>query len=510
MISKIKNEGMTNSKVMEILAEISDENGSRLTGSPNYFHAASWAKNKFSEFGLDNAHFENWGTFGRGWQLKRFSAHVVAPKIFPLIAYPKAWSPGTTGTIQGEIIYLDAKTDSTLELYHGKLKKKFVLMGDMREMKPHFEPDASRIEDSTLLKLANATPPAPREASPPETAEQKAKNLLNYKKWLMCIEEGAYAVLEGSRSDFGTIFVQGANVPNHPDTVWEKRIRAYDPKAETITQVVISGEHFNRMLRLLKKGIKVELEMNLDVEFSKADSIPNIIAEIPGTDLKDEIVMVGGHFDSWHAGTGTTDNGTGSSVAIEAMRILKTLNVQPRRTIRIALWGGEEQGLLGSNAYVKSHFGEKQKGSQREFGDGAIIYKPEAEKFSVYFNDDNGTGKFRGIYMQGNEETRNIFREWFTPFKEWGASTITIANTGGTDHQSFDAIGLPGFQFIQDGIEYFTRTWHSNMDVYDRAQEEDLKQSSVIMASFLYNAAMREGKFPRKPLPKQVEQTTTH
>ncbi|MEK7263472.1 MAG: M20/M25/M40 family metallo-hydrolase, partial [Bacteroidota bacterium] len=432
------------------------------------------------------------------------------PKIFPLIAYPKAWSPGTKGIIEGEVIYLDAKTDSALETFRGKLKKKFVLFGDMREMKPHFEPDASRNEDSTLLKFANATPPVPRGPSTPETAEQKARNLLNYKKWQMCLDEGAYAVLEGSRSDFGTVFVQGANVPMHPDTSWEKRIRAYDPKAETITQIVVSGEHFNRMLRLIKKGKKVMLEMNLEVEFSKADSIPNIIAEIPGTDLKDEIVMVGGHFDSWHAGTGTTDNGTGSSVAIEAMRILKTLNVQPRRTIRIALWGGEEQGLLGSNAYVKAHFGEKQKGSQREFGEGEIVYKPEAEKFSVYFNDDNGTGKFRGIYLQGNEETRGIFREWFKPFKELGASTITISNTGGTDHQSFDAIGLPGFQFIQDGIEYFTRTWHSNMDVYERAQEDDLKQSSVIMATFLYNAAMRDAKFPRKPLPKSVEQPATH
>jgi Zn-dependent M28 family amino/carboxypeptidase len=314
----------------------------------------------------------------------------------------------------------------------------------------------------------------------------------------MCEKEGAAAILTVSRAgDGGNIFVQQATVPAHPDTPFTRRINVYDPKVPKILpQVAVGVEHYNRLIRMIQKGEQPKVEMNLDVNFYKEDSSYNIIAEIPGTDLKDEVVMMGGHFDSWHGGTGATDDGTGSAVCMEAMRILKTLDLKPRRTIRVGLWGGEEQGLLGSAAYVTKHFGE------RDAATSAVKQKPEAEKFSAYFNNDNGTGKVRGVYMQGNDAVRPIFRAWLKPFYDMGATTLTLDNTGGTDHQSFDRLGLPGFQFIQDEIEYSSRTHHSIMDVYDRAQPEDLKQAAVIMAAFAYNAAMRDEKFPRKPLPQ--------
>ncbi len=507
VVAKIKDEGMNRSQVMEILSYLSDVYGPRLTGSPGYNRAADWARGKLASWGLENTHFEAWGPFGRGWSLKRFSAHVVEPQIFPLIAFPLAWSPGTNGTITGEAIYLDAKTDSALQTFRGKLKGKFVLLGDQRELKAHFEPEGRRQADSTLLKLANADMPDVRQRRFEMNPEQKARALLSFNKWKMCEKEGAAAILTISPGDGGNIFVQAAMVPVHPDTPSTRRISPYDPKAPKILpQAVVGAEHYNRLIRMMQKGEHVKIEMNLEVTFSKEDSCRNIIAELPGTDLKDEVVMIGAHFDSWHGGTGATDNGTGSAVCMEAMRILKTLGLHPRRTIRIGLWGGEEEGLLGSQAYVKKHFGEKE-GSLFEQG-VAVKQKPEAGKFSVYFNNDNGTGKVRGVYMQGNEAVRPIFRAWLLPFRDMDATTLSLSNTGGTDHLSFDAVGLPGFQFIQDPIEYGSRTHHSTMDVWDRAQPEDLKQAAVIMAAFAYQAAARDEKFPRKPLPQPKTQAT--
>jgi hypothetical protein len=314
-------------------------------------------------------------------------------------------------------------------------------------------------------------------------------------------KEGALAALAAGRGDGGTFIVSSATVPQAGQTPFDQRVSAYSPDAPAIVpQVVVAAEHYTRMVRALQKGFKVKLDMQLDVEFTKADSCFNIIAEIPGSDLKDEIVMLGGHFDSWHAGTGATDDGTGVGACLEAVRILKALNLQPRRTIRVALWGAEEQGLIGSRAYVAKHFAERE-GGMMVGGGGDMKMKPEYEKLSVYFNHDNGTGKFRGVYMQGNEAARTIFREWLEPFRSMGASTLTLSNTSGTDHLSFDAVGLPGFQFIQDPIEYDARTHHYNMDVYERVQADDMKQAATIMAAFAYNAAMRDEKFPRKPMP---------
>jgi carboxypeptidase Q len=534
-VTQIKDEESNHSQVMEILSYLTDVYGPRLTGSPEYKQAAEWASTKLRQWGVQNVHFEKWGPFGRGWTLKRFTADVTEPRAFPLIAYPKAWSPGTKGKVEAEVVYLDAKTDSGLATYKGKLKGKFVLVSDPRELKAHFSPDGWRLADSSLLKLANADVPTPgqqrrrfpgmRQLSP--TARDSLLRIMfrqfmpdadsitieraiqaqrmGPKKLELCQNEGAAVVLDAGRGDDGTLFVQAATVPQPAETPFNQRINPYSKNApEIVPQVTVAAEQYNRMVRMIQKGQKLEMEMDLDVEFTPVDSAFNIIGEIPGTDLKDEVVMIGGHFDSWHAGTGATDNGTGSAVCMETMRILESLGLKPRRTIRIGLWGGEEEGLLGSRAYVASHLGEREGGAMGMFGgpSGNVKTKPEYEKFSVYFNNDNGTGKVRGVYMQGNEAVRPIFRAWLEPFVSTGASTLSPSNTGGTDHLSFDAIGLPGFQFIQDPIEYEARTHHSNMDVYDRAQEDDLKQASAIMAAFAYSAATRDEKFPRKPMPQ--------
>jgi carboxypeptidase Q len=295
-------------------------------------------------------------------------------------------------------------------------------------------------------------------------------------------------------------------MPLPAGTILEARARPWTKDAVVVPQLVMAVEHYNRLIRARQKGAAVQVEVNIASRYHEEDLMGyNVIAEIPGTDLKDEIVMIGAHFDSWHGGTGATDNASGSSVVMEAARIIQALGLKPRRTIRIALWSGEEQGLLGSRAYVAQHLGKRVDAPQAEPAASNAIpqyeLKPEYEKFSAYYNLDNGTGKIRGVYMQGNEALRPIFRAWLAPFKDMGASTLTASGTSGTDHQPFDGIGLPGFQFIQDPVEYGTRTHHTNMDVFDRVQEEDMKQASIIMASFAYNTAMRDKRLPRKPMP---------
>jgi len=497
IVEKIVDEGMNNSHVMDILETMTDQYGPRLTGSPQFKKAALWAKEKLASFGLSSAHLEGWGPFGRGWTLNRYSANTTSPVAWPLISFPKAWSPGTSGTVTGKAIYAHIETDSTLETLKGRLKGKFILLSEPRAVDLPFEAAASREVDSSLLEMANADFPRPRGRR--FYRPNREESLRGYLLMEMARKEGALALLTASRGDGGNVFVQGANVPYHPDTTRENRKGAYEVGAPPILpQVSVGAEHYNRIVRLLEKRVPVTIEMNIDVTFSKVDSGYNIIAEIPGTDLEDEVVMIGAHFDSWHGGTGTTDNGAGSAACMEAMRILKEVGVQPRRTIRIGLWSGEEQGLRGSEAYVDNHFVTRELVQEGDT-DGKIVLTTEGEHFSVYFNMDNGTGKFRGVYLQGNEEVRPVFRKWLEPFRSVGASTLTLANTGGTDHLSFNRIGLPGFQFIQDEIDYSTRTHHSTMDLYDRAISDDLKQASVIMASFAFNAAMLDEKISRKP-----------
>jgi len=501
VVAMIMDEGMNRSQVMDILSEMSDVHGPRLAWSPEYYEATRWAMDRMGKMGLSAPHLEGGTPLGRAWSLRKYSANVIGRRNFPLISFPKAWSPSVRAT--GSIVYLNATTDSALQTFKGKLGGNFILMGEPRDVKAHFEPEAVRESDKELLDLANADDPANRRGGRRRfqmSDEQKQRAMVAYHAMQMAEKEGAAAILTPSRGDGGNIFVQQASVPSHPDTPWNKRVGVYEPDAPKIVpQIMVGIEHYNRLVRMIGKGEKPKLDMDLEVKFGKVDSLYNVIAEIPGTDLSDEVVMLGGHFDSWHGGTGATDDGTGSAAAMEAMRILKALDLKPRRTIRVALWDGEEQGLNGSEAYVKSHFGAREESPD---GNGEVKYLPEASKFSVYFNHDNGSGKFRGVYMQGNEAVRPIFREWLKDFDSLGASTLTLANTGGTDHLSFDAIGLPGFQFIQDGLEYFTRTHHSTMDVYERVQEDDMKQAAVIMATFAYRAAMRDDPFPRKEMPK--------
>jgi len=496
---------------MEIMSYLTDVYGPRLAWSPEYGEAALWASKKLREWGLQNVYFDNAGPVGKGWTLKRFSANLLSPRAFPLIAYPKAWSPGTRGTVRGNVVVLDAEDEEDLKKYKGKLKNTFVMISDPRDLSAHFDPQATRRTDSGLLEMANAGESQPRTRRRMGDTAAVARYLkqaqLNAKKLRFCMDEGAAVLLDAGRGDGGTIFVQQATVPHAPGNISEifsSRPAAHSPESPKILpQVSVAGEHYNRMIRMIEKGEKLTLEMNLEVEFTKADSTFNIIAEIPGTDLKDEVVMIGAHFDSWQAGTGATDNATGSAVCMEAMRILQKTGLKPRRTVRIGLWAAEEQGLHGSREYVKEALGERKQDAMAVTGrsSGPLETRPAYDKFQVYFNNDNGTGKVRGIYLQGNEEARPIFRSWFEAIKDPDAQTITLSNTGGTDHLAFDAIGLPGFQFIQDPIEYSTRTHHSNMDMYERVQADDVKQGSVMMAIFAYSAAMMDGKFPRKPIP---------
>jgi carboxypeptidase Q len=525
-VARIIDEGMNHSQVMQTLSYLSDVIGPRLTGSPNLKRANEWTRDQMTKWGLENAHLEAWGPFGRGWALKDFSAEIIAPQTIPLIAYPKAWSPALNGTLVADVVYVDARDENDLQRFKGNLRGKIVLTAPMRRVDAHFDALGKRLTDKELLELADAPVPGGRQRgrfSPdnPQFQQFLSNAVFAARKLKFFSDEGAALLVDSSPGDGGTIFVSAATVPQDLDmsspmatlrSLFMGRVRPYDKNAPPIVpQIVLAVEHYNRIARILQAGERVQMKVNLDVQFYDQDLMAyNTIAEIPGTDKRDEIVMLGGHMDSWHSGTGATDNGAGVAVAMEAVRILKALNLQPRRTIRVGLWTGEEQGLLGSRAYVAQHFGKIDEPEDAAFarmvgggGAGRIVPGPEYDKLAAYFNLDNGTGRIRGVYLQGNEAVRPIFREWLmpfrdAPFREWSAETLSISNTGGTDHLSFDAIGLPGFQFIQDEIEYETRTHHSNQDVFDRIQADDMKQAATIMAAFVYNAAMREEKLPRK------------
>jgi carboxypeptidase Q len=519
-IVRIKDEGLHRSHVMDTLSYLSDVIGPRLTGSPNMKRANEWTRDQLAKWGLQNAHLESWGPFGRGWVLKDFSAEVIAPQTIPLIAYPKAWSPGVNIT-NGDVVYVDAKDDNELRRFKGNLRGKIVLTSSMREVKAHFEALGTRLSEKALLELADAPEPggpgARRLLDNPQFQALIRNQLFAAKKLQFFSDEGAALLIDASQGDGGTLFVSGADVPQELDlssplatvrSLFLGKVHPYDKNApQIVPQIVVAVEHYNRLARMIQAGDKVQMKVNLAIQFNDNDLMAyTTVAEIPGTDKKDELVMVGGHMDSWHAGTGATDNGAGVAVAMEAVRILEALNLKPRRTIRVALWSGEEQGILGSEAYVGQHFGKVEDSPDANLArmlDGGtarnITRGPEYDKLSAYFNLDNGTGKIRGVYLQGNEAVRSLFRQWLAPFRDMGAETLSISNTGATDHTSFDAIGLPAFQFIQDEIEYGTRTHHSNQDVFDRIQGDDLKQAATIMAAFLYNTAMKDEKLPRKP-----------
>jgi carboxypeptidase Q len=496
-ITKIRYEGFRNSKVMELASGLMDQIGPRLTGSPNMKRANEWTRDKLTEFGLVNAHLEPWSPFGRGWANEYVNVRMVSPDVAPLLAYAKAWTPGTNGVVRGQVVRVNIRTPQDLPKYKGKLAGKIVLFGDDPEVKPSVEPLFERYTDKTLADVANYQVPSERDANRFREFQRRARFLRTLNKFFD--EEKPLAVIDHSRGAIGggTVFVQQGGSYKVGET-------AGTP------QLTMAQEHWDRIARILAAKKDVELELNVKNNFFDDSGTQwDTIAEIPGTDKKDELVMLGAHLDSWHSGTGATDNGAGTIVMMEAVRILKSLGIKPRRTIRIGLWSGEEQGLLGSQWYVANHFGTRPPSTDPERkGDptiirretGPITVKPEQSKVSVYFNVDNGTGKLRGVYLQENAAAQPIFEAWMKPFQDLGMDTLTMRNTGGTDHLSFDAVGIPGFQFIQDPIEYDTRTHHSNMDVYDRLQPEDLKQAAVIVASFVYLAAQRDQMFPRKPI----------
>lgn len=489
VINKIKKEETENSKVMDIAHHLTDVSGPRLTNSPGFMRAANWAKDELTKWGLVNAQLEPWGEFGKGWQQEKCYVAMVSPYYQPLIAMPRAWTGGTgKKLLRGEVVLVKAQDTMAMAQYAGKLKDKIVMTWSSAELKPSFEADGNRFADTTLNRMESAQMPQRGGPNQPQQQNQQRQNQFSrfavQRRINEMINKEQPALILGmsASGNDGTVFVSsgGQYAKNAP---------------EAPASVMLSSDDYLRLQRLIEDGTKVEIEADVKTRFFDSDLQGyNVIAEIPGTDpkLKDEVVMLGGHLDSWHGATGATDNAAGCSVMMEVVRILKSLNIQPRRTIRIALWSGEEEGLLGSRAYVKNHIADT--------ANGQWVLKPEQSKISAYYNLDNGTGKIRGVYLQGNETERAIFAKWLEPFNDMGARTITISNTGGTDHLSFDRVGIPGFQFIQDEIEYNTRTHHTNMDTYDHLVPEDLKQAAVIIASFVYNTVQRDEKMPRKEL----------
>ncbi|MBK0381199.1 M28 family metallopeptidase [Mucilaginibacter segetis] len=487
-VQKIREEGLNHSKVMETAFYLTDVAGPRLAGSPGLKRAQNWAVNQLKAWGMSNAKLEPWGKFGKGWEVQKNYAAMTAPYYHAIIAIPKAWTPGTNGPIKSEVVLVKADTVTDLDKYKGKLQGKVVIFDTENTLNRTFKPDAARYTDEELAEMENAEAQrggGGRRAfdrnNPRFVAMMKARAMRGALNEFL-INEKVGLILSQARGTDGTVFT--TNGASYADTA-----KAVAPELET------SGEDYLRILRLVKAGQHVEVEADIKTRFITDDMNGyNVVAEIPGTDktLKDQVIMIGGHLDSWHAATGATDNAAGSAVMMEAMRILKAIDFKPKRTIRIALWSSEEQGLFGSRNYVLNHFGDP----------ATMKLKPEQAKLDAYYNLDNGTGKIRGIYLQGDSAAGPIFKAWFAPFKDLGASTVTIRNTGGTDHQSFDAVGLPGFQFIQDAIDYGARTHHSNQDTYDRLIEDDLKQAATIVASFVYNTSQRTEMIPRKPLPE--------
>ena len=567
-ISRLMEEGTNRSRIMELASYLTDVIGPRLTGSPALKRADEWARDQMAEWGLTNAHLEPWGPFGYGWTLKRFTAQITEPQCLPLIAVPRAWSPGLEKPVAGDLVYVgDITNRSDLDKQKGQLKGALVLSSPPWEVKGTFEPISVRLGESNLLRLANASPgisalgprrspspgsstartnPAARPAVSPKASEDVPPGVSRRvestpdpvspeAKFAFLAREGVALVLSPSRQgEAGVVQVMQAAVPgadsnNRGRSSPVGRITPWATNCPRIpAQIIVSAEQYNRLVRMMRQGVKPRIEVDLRVQFQTNDlMVANSTAEMPGSDLKDQIVMLGAHLDSWHAGSGAVDNAIGAAICMEAVRLIKASGLQPRRTIRVGLWGGEEQGLLGSRAYVREHFGfftneavtnvsaeslpgpttrtVESKPTRTQAGAARatttrrkLVPGPEFERLSAYFNVDNGAGRFRGIFLQGNEPLRPIFRAWLEPFRDLGAETISAGNTGGTDHLSFDEIGLPGFQFIQDGLDYQTRAWHTNMDVYERILPDDVKQAAIIMAAFVYNAAMADERLPRK------------
>ena len=500
-IAQIRDEGLARSQAMETLFWLTDRYGPRVTGTPAFEEAGAWTMKKMTEWGLSNVHREEWD-FGRSWSIVRFSAHLLEPQVQPLIGLPKTWSTATEGPVTAEVVRTTIASEADLAKYKGQLRGKVVLAQPSRAVRMLEGPFIVRM-DGDLAKEAETTPiPAQRgrggRVGAPDdpndqpgggrgAAQQFQQRLQQFYK-----EEGVVAIFDrGSDADTANMGSSLSVNQQHPDggTIFPGTVNR--TAAAGVPQVTLAVEHYNRMVRLIEHGVPVKVELDVKVQFHENAKGFNFVGEIPGTDLAGEVVLLGAHFDSHSFATGATDNATGSTAMLEAVRIIKALGLKPRRTIRVALWGGEEQGLLGSRAYALAHFGNPQ----------SMELKPEHAKLSAYFNLDNGTGKIRGIWMQSNLAVRPIFEQWVAPLADLGVTILGPRSVASTDHSSFDNLGLPGFQFVQDRLEYNSRTHHSNMDTYDRVQRDDLVQQATVAAVFAYNAAMRDDKLPRKSLP---------
>ncbi len=517
LIDRIKAEAFERSKVMETLRNLSDVHGPRLTGSPGFEDAAKWAMTELTGYGLDKVHLEKWGPFGRAWTLEQSSLEMVEPRYSELTAAPLAWSASSKGPVTADLVlapmhgsFIDGpkKFKEQWQTYQatwsGKLRGKIVLITTPKVPAPLTNPQFRRYTDAELADMQKAPTPSAKLTAKrledlewPEPADigkffNSLSNALmdqvydSYdqtatERGNFFAKEGvAGVILEDERAHHGLLFGEAAG--------GFKAAGALAPPT-----FVVTAEQYNRIARLLehKHPVRVRLSLKAAVSDRDVDGL-NIIGEIPGGDKKDELVMIGAHFDSWHTGTGATDNGAGSAVMIEVMRILKALNLKMDRTVRIGLWSGEEEGLFGSRAYVKEHFADPK----------TMQVTSEHGKLSGYFNLDNGSGKIRGVYLQGHEAMRPIFESWLAPFRDMGVTAVSIRNTGGTDHLSFAAVGLPGFQFIQDPLDYGTIAHHSDMDTWDHAVPEDLMQASAVIASLVYETAVRKDMLPRRELPK--------
>src|SRR5271163_19164 len=509
MYQNIRDEALSHSHIMEYASGLADGIGPRLTGSPNLKRANEWTRDQFTAMGCKNAHLEDWGEFGMGWRQLNTWVRMSAPDTAVFIAQALPWSPASKGPVSGGAIWVNAKDEKDLEKYKGQLSGKVIFFGEMRDVKPIDKALFERRDDANL----KTTVEYPVHIGEAEQGFQDFIRRLAFreKAGQFFAAEGAVGVVIPSRDgrnnggQGGTSFDDGGT-----GLGWFTYQREH---AEKLPVVVMAIESYGRVSRLLQAKVPVTIEMDVETEFTGDHEHGfDTIAEIPGTDpkLKDEVVMVGGHLDSWASATGATDNGAGTVVAMEVMRILNALHIQPRRTIRVGLWTGEEEGEFGSYGYVKQHFGFVPRSTEPDQllvteydrdASGPIQIKPDHQKLSAYFNLDNGSGKVRGIYLQGNAAIASIFEQWIAPLKDLGVTAITMRDTGGTDHEAFDAIGLPGFQFVQDPLDYGSRTHHSNMDTYERLQPEDLAQAALVEATFVYNAAMRDQMLPRKPLP---------
>ncbi|WP_348270843.1 M20/M25/M40 family metallo-hydrolase [Terriglobus roseus] len=507
--AQIRTEGLSHSHVMEYISGLSDGIGPRLTGSPNMKKANEWTRDRLTDAGLVNAHLEDWGEFGMGWSQVNSWARMITPDTEPIWIQAAPWSPATKGTVSADAVLIELNSEADLAKYKGKLAGKIVLLGAPHTIVDLTDPLFHRYTEEELKEMEGPeTPRAGGVNIATLLAERNRATALRTAALKMMTEEGVAAILSPSRDGgkgggTGIIFDDnGANLIRGAQT------RA---NAVMVPNAVTTVEMYGRLYRLLKASVPVKMEVNIDVAFSGDHEHGfNTVAEIPGTDpkLKEQVVMVGGHLDSWISGTGATDNGAGSVVAMEAVRILKAIGVKPKRTIRIALWSGEEQGLFGSRGYVKQHFGEvtvlpgaPMGPTGQPVANGPLKTTKEWETLDAYYNLDNGTGRVRGVYTQGNFAIGPIFAQWIAPLKDLGVTTITHRNTGGTDHLSYDALGLPGFQYIQDPMDYETRTHHSNMDTMERIHAADLQQAAVVEAIFLYNTSEREAMMPRKPYP---------